>query len=72
MERVSEDTSDEDREWTEDEVLTKSDLDPLLVAARPMAAAPNYYHHPQKLDIHYHTSPNCTAISLDHNIPQIH
>ena len=42
MERVSEDTSDEDREWTEDEVLTKSDLDPLLVAARPMAA-PNYY-----------------------------
>ena len=53
MERVSEDTSDEDREWTEDEVLTKSDLDPLLVAARPIAA-PNYYHHPQKLDIHYH------------------
>ena len=50
MERVSEDTSDEDREWTEDEVLTKSDLDPLLVAARPMAAA-NYYCHPQKLDI---------------------
>ena len=37
MERVSEDTSDEDREWTEEEVLTKSDLDPLLVAARPMA-----------------------------------
>ena len=55
MERVSEDTSDEDREWTEDEVLTKSDLDPLLVAARPMAAAPNIITTP-KSSIFYHST----------------
>ena len=32
MDKVSEDTSEEDNEWTEEEVLTRSDLLPLLVA----------------------------------------